>query len=159
MSSGHRQLVGQTLLVIGGSSGIGLETARRARDDGAKVIITARDPERVQRAGLEIEGSIAAFDATDFHRLEAFFDELRAPIDHVLVTGPGPHDVPLAGFDVDKARSRPGGASLAPPAGRSQGTEHGPPRWNSAVHRVHRWSICDRGTLLHLGDHGCALRR
>ena len=70
MSGRDRQLVGQTLLVIGGSSGIGLETARRAHDDGAKVIITARDPERVQRAGLEIEGSIAAFDATDFHRLE-----------------------------------------------------------------------------------------
>jgi NAD(P)-dependent dehydrogenase (short-subunit alcohol dehydrogenase family) len=103
--SGHdRQLIGQTLLVIGGSSGIGLETARQAHREGAKVIITARDPERLQRAGLEVEGSIAAFDATDFHRLTRFFDELRAPIDHVLVTGPGPHDAPLAGFDVDKAR-------------------------------------------------------
>lgn len=58
----------------------------------------------MQRAGLEIEASIAAFDATDFHRLETFFDELRAPIDHVLVTGPVPHDMPLAGLDVDKAR-------------------------------------------------------
>jgi NAD(P)-dependent dehydrogenase (short-subunit alcohol dehydrogenase family) len=98
------QLAGQTLLVIGGSSGIGLETARRAHAEGAAVIVTGRDPQRVQRAGLEIEGSIAAFDATDFHRLARFFDELRTPIDHVLVTGPGPHDVPLAAFDVDEAR-------------------------------------------------------
>jgi NAD(P)-dependent dehydrogenase (short-subunit alcohol dehydrogenase family) len=98
------QLVGQTLLVIGGSSGIGLETARLAHGEGANVIITARDPARVQRAGLEVEGSIAAFDATDFHRLARFFDELGTPIDHVLVTGPGPHDVALAGFDVDEAR-------------------------------------------------------
>ena len=90
--------------MIGGSSGIGLATARLAHDDGAKVIITARDPDRVQRPGLEIEASIAALDATDFHRLETFFDELRAPIDHVLVTGPVPHDMPLAGLDVDKAR-------------------------------------------------------
>jgi NAD(P)-dependent dehydrogenase (short-subunit alcohol dehydrogenase family) len=100
----HPQLAGHTLLVIGGSSGIGLETARLAHDEGAKVIITAREPERVQRAGLEIDGSIAAFDATDFGRLGRFFDELRNPIDHVLVTGPGPHDVTLTEFDVDDAR-------------------------------------------------------
>jgi NAD(P)-dependent dehydrogenase (short-subunit alcohol dehydrogenase family) len=98
------QLAGQTLLVIGGSSGIGLETARRAHEEGAAVIVTARDAQRVQRAGLEVEGSIAAFDATDFHRLTRFFDELRTPIDHVLVTGPGPHDVPLVELDIDEAR-------------------------------------------------------
>jgi len=98
------QLAGQTLLVIGGSSGIGLETARLAHAEGAHVIITARDPERVQRAGLEVEGSIAAFDATDFDRLDRFFDELRSPIDHLLVTGPGSHDVPLAELDIDAAR-------------------------------------------------------
>jgi NAD(P)-dependent dehydrogenase (short-subunit alcohol dehydrogenase family) len=102
--TGRPALSGQTLLVIGGSSGIGLETARRAHQENAKVIITARDPERVQRAGLELAGSIAAFDATDFHRLGSFFDELRTPIDHVLVTGPGPHNVPLADLDVDEAR-------------------------------------------------------
>jgi NAD(P)-dependent dehydrogenase (short-subunit alcohol dehydrogenase family) len=101
---GRPALAGQTLLVIGGSSGIGLETARRAHQESAKVIITARDPERVQRAGLELAGSIAAFDATDFHRLGSFFDELRKPIDHVLVTAPGPHNVPLADLDVDEAR-------------------------------------------------------
>jgi NAD(P)-dependent dehydrogenase (short-subunit alcohol dehydrogenase family) len=98
------QLAGQTLLVIGGSSGIGFETARLAYEEGAKVIITARDPERVQRAGLEVDGSIAAFDATDFDRLGRFFDALRTPIDHVLVTGPAPHDVPLADLDIDEAR-------------------------------------------------------
>jgi NAD(P)-dependent dehydrogenase (short-subunit alcohol dehydrogenase family) len=98
------QLGGQTVVVIGGSSGIGLETARRAHEEGARVILTARDPHRVQRAGLEIDGSIAAFDATDFGRLRRFFDELRTPIDHVLVTGPGSHDVALREFDVDDAR-------------------------------------------------------
>jgi NAD(P)-dependent dehydrogenase (short-subunit alcohol dehydrogenase family) len=98
------QLAGQTVLVIGGSSGIGFETARLAYEEGAKVIITARDPGRVQRAGLEVDGSIGAFDATDFDRLGRFFDALLTPIDHVLVTGPAPHDVPLAEFDVDEAR-------------------------------------------------------
>ena len=101
---GESQLAGQTLLVIGGSSGIGLETARRAHADGAEVILTARDPERIHRVGLELGASIAAFDATDFHRLERFFDELPTPIDHVLLTGPGPPNGPPAGFDVEAAR-------------------------------------------------------
>ena len=99
-----QQLAGQTLVVIGGSSGIGFETARRAHDEGAKVIITGRDPERVQRAGLGLDGSIAAFDATDFDRLGRFFAALPTPIDHVLVSGPVHRSVPLAEFDVDEAR-------------------------------------------------------
>ena len=93
------QLVGQTVVVIGGSSGIGLETARLARDEGAQIIITARDPDRLHRVGLELGASIAAFDATDFDRLTRFFAELRAPVDHVLVTGPGPYYAPLAELD------------------------------------------------------------
>ena len=98
-------LLGQTVVVIGGSAGIGLETARLARKQGAEVILTARDQDRLQRVGLEVgAGSIAAFDATDFGRLGKFFDELRTPIDHVLVTGPGPYYAPLAEFDIDKAR-------------------------------------------------------
>jgi NAD(P)-dependent dehydrogenase (short-subunit alcohol dehydrogenase family) len=97
-------LLGQTVLVIGGSSGIGFETARLARAKGADIILTAREPDRLHRAGLELGASIAAFDATDFDRLERFFDALPTPIDHLLVTGPGPHDAPLAEFDLDAAR-------------------------------------------------------
>jgi len=43
-------LLGQTVVVIGGSAGIGLETARRASAEGAKLILTGRNPERLQRA-------------------------------------------------------------------------------------------------------------
>ena len=101
---GERDLLGQTVVVIGGSSGIGLETARLARAKGADIILTARDPDRLHRAGLELGASIAAFDATDFDRLGRFFDALLAPIDHLLVSGPGPCHAPLAGFDLDAAR-------------------------------------------------------
>jgi NAD(P)-dependent dehydrogenase (short-subunit alcohol dehydrogenase family) len=100
----ERDLHGQTVLVIGGSSGIGLATARLARAHGADVIITARDADRLHRVGLELGASIAAFDATDFDRLERFFDALPAPIDHLLVTGPGPYYAPLAAFDLEAAR-------------------------------------------------------
>src|SRR5262245_5035627 len=102
--SAQAQLAGQTVLVIGGSSGIGLETARLAHAAGAEVILTARDADRLGRVGRELGASAVAFDATDFERLERFFAELRKPIDHVLVTGPGPYYAPLAEFDVEKAR-------------------------------------------------------
>ncbi len=99
------ELLGQTVVVIGGSAGIGLETARRARTEGAKVILTGRNPERLQRAATEVDAlSAAAFDATDFNLLERFFDDLPAPVDHVLVTGPGPYYAPLAELDLDRVR-------------------------------------------------------
>jgi NAD(P)-dependent dehydrogenase (short-subunit alcohol dehydrogenase family) len=100
----EQDLLGQTVLVIGGSSGIGLETARLARAKGAALILTARDPDRLHRVGLQLEASIAAFDATDFDRLGRFFDALPAPINHLLVTGPGPSSAPLAAFDIEAAR-------------------------------------------------------
>jgi len=99
------ELLGQTVVLIGGSAGIGLETARRARDEGANVILTGRNAERLNRAASEVGAlSTAAFDATDFERLGRFFGELPAPIDHVLVTGPGPYYAPLSEFDLKKAR-------------------------------------------------------
>src|SRR6202040_3457892 len=85
-------LAGQTVVVIGGSAGIGLETARLARAEGATLILAGRNPERLQHAASELGAqSSAAFDVTDFAQLERFFNELPAPIDHVLVTGPGPY--------------------------------------------------------------------
>jgi NAD(P)-dependent dehydrogenase (short-subunit alcohol dehydrogenase family) len=98
------RLTGQTVVVIGGSAGIGLETARLARAEGADVILTARTPDRLHSAGLELGASTAAFDATDFDRLGRFFAELAEPVDHVLVTGPGPYYAPLAEFDREPAR-------------------------------------------------------
>ena len=97
-------LQGQTVVLIGGSAGIGLETARLATSEGAKVILTGRNPERLQHAATELDAfSTAAFDATDFKLLKKFFDGLP-PVDHILVTGPGPYYEPLADFDFDRAR-------------------------------------------------------
>jgi NAD(P)-dependent dehydrogenase (short-subunit alcohol dehydrogenase family) len=98
-------LLGQTVVLIGGSAGIGLETARRARGEGADVILTGRNPERLERAARDVDArSTAAFDATDAAALKRFFGELPAPIDHVLVTGPGPSYVPLLEMDADQVR-------------------------------------------------------
>ena len=48
------ELAGQTVVVLGGSAGIGLETARQARAEGVGVVLTARDPERLKQAALEV---------------------------------------------------------------------------------------------------------
>jgi NAD(P)-dependent dehydrogenase (short-subunit alcohol dehydrogenase family) len=99
------QLTGQTVVVIGGSSGIGLETARLARAEGADVIVTGRNPERLQHAALELGArSSAAFDATDLDSLDQFFDELPTPIDHVMVTAGGPYYARLTDIDFGEAR-------------------------------------------------------
>ncbi|MGA9799328.1 MAG: SDR family oxidoreductase [Terriglobales bacterium] len=98
------ELLGQTVVVIGGSAGIGLETARRARAEGAKVILTARNPERLEHAATEIDAlSTAAFDATDPVALEHFFRDLP-PIDHVMVTAGRPYYGRLVDMDFTKVR-------------------------------------------------------
>ena len=98
------ELSGQTVVLIGGSAGIGLETARRARSEGAAVILAGRDPERLQRAAAEVGAErTAALDATDPAELDRFFRDLPDLIDHVLVTGPGPYYAPLADLDRERA--------------------------------------------------------
>src|SRR3954464_349139 len=98
-------LLGQTVVVIGGSAGIGLETARLARAEGADVILAARNRERLQHASDELGAlSIATFDADDSDALEAFFEQIEGPIDHVLATGGGPYYAPLAEMDFEEAR-------------------------------------------------------
>jgi NAD(P)-dependent dehydrogenase (short-subunit alcohol dehydrogenase family) len=99
------QLQGQTVVVIGGSAGIGLETARLARAEGAEVILTGRDPARLKTAADEVGAAgTAAFDANDSAALEAFFAGLDGPIDHVMVTAGGPYYSPLRDMDFDEAR-------------------------------------------------------
>jgi NAD(P)-dependent dehydrogenase (short-subunit alcohol dehydrogenase family) len=99
------ELLGQTVVLIGGSSGIGLETARRARAEGAQVIITGRDQGRVARASAEVGAvSHAAFDAADPARLEEFFRTLPTPVDHLLVTAGRAYYAPLPDLDFALAR-------------------------------------------------------
>jgi NAD(P)-dependent dehydrogenase (short-subunit alcohol dehydrogenase family) len=99
------ELLGQTVVVIGGSAGIGFETARRARAEGAGVILTGRDPERLKRAASELEAlSTAVFDATDPASVERFFAELPGPIDHVMVTAGRPHYGRMLEMELAEAR-------------------------------------------------------
>jgi NAD(P)-dependent dehydrogenase (short-subunit alcohol dehydrogenase family) len=95
----------QTVVVMGGSAGIGLETARFAHAEGADVILTARNPERLQQAADDIGAlGTAAFDAADPDALAGFFENLTDPVDHVMVTAGRPYYGPLAEMDFAAAR-------------------------------------------------------
>lgn len=99
------ELTGRTVVLIGGSAGIGLATARRARQEGAEVILTGRRPDRLQAAAEDVGAlSYAAFDATDPDALAHFFRTLPVPIDHVLVTAGGPRYGPLLDMNADDVR-------------------------------------------------------
>jgi NAD(P)-dependent dehydrogenase (short-subunit alcohol dehydrogenase family) len=128
--SGQQQdLLGQTVVFIGGSSGIGLETARLARAHGAEVILAARDADRLRDAAQQVDArSTAALDSMDLERVACFFEDLPGPVDHVMLTGPGPYYSPLNDMDfgaasrdihyrllVTLAVARAGSARMRPP--------------------------------------------
>jgi NAD(P)-dependent dehydrogenase (short-subunit alcohol dehydrogenase family) len=109
MTSSHIQrkpeLLGQTVVVIGGSAGIGLETARRASAEGAKLILTGRNPERLQAAASEVHAlGTTVFDATERASLQQFFRDLPASIDHIMVTAGRPYFGRLIDLDFADAR-------------------------------------------------------
>ncbi len=99
------ELQGQTVVVIGGSSGIGLETARQARTAGAELVLVARTSERLESVARELQArQTAAFDVADLRQLEQFFKDLRSPVDHVMLTAGGPAYMPLSSMNLDDAR-------------------------------------------------------
>jgi NAD(P)-dependent dehydrogenase (short-subunit alcohol dehydrogenase family) len=77
----------QTVVILGGSSGIGLATAKAALAEGARVTITGRSRERLERARTVLETDVrtVALDVTDeagTRNLFASFDR----VDHVFIT-------------------------------------------------------------------------
>ncbi|MGW3818697.1 SDR family oxidoreductase [Streptomyces sp. NPDC005046] len=97
-------LAGQTVVVVGGSAGIGLETARQVRAAGGELVLVARDAGRLKRAADELHPlSTAAFDARDVERLEHFIGELPGQVDHLMVTAGSPSYTPIAELDLAKA--------------------------------------------------------
>jgi NAD(P)-dependent dehydrogenase (short-subunit alcohol dehydrogenase family) len=77
-------------LVTGASSGIGLATARRLHSDGARVAISARDPDRLRHAAASIGDDVIAVpadvtDKADLDRLMTTVGQALGPIDILFV--------------------------------------------------------------------------
>jgi len=134
-----QDLAGQTVVVIGASSGMGLETARQVRAAGGQVIMAARDPERLARAAADLLPlSTATLDAADPDQLQRFFGELPHPVDHVISTAGGPLYAPLADLDLAET-GRHFGERLAMTLG---------------IAKYSRGRVRDAGTLLFIGGTG-----
>jgi NAD(P)-dependent dehydrogenase (short-subunit alcohol dehydrogenase family) len=80
-------LAQKTVIVIGGSSGMGLAAAKAALAEGANVTVTGRTPEWLETARAESGGRIhtAIVDAGDEAAMRSFFDGFDR-IDHVYIT-------------------------------------------------------------------------
>lgn len=80
----------QHAVIVGGSSGIGLATARKLLGPGMKVTITGRNPEKLVSASHSLGGAVemAAFDAARPDEVHRFFGDL-GPFDHLVLAASG----------------------------------------------------------------------
>lgn len=101
-------LNGQTVVIVGGSSGIGLGVARAALERGAQVVIAGRSEEKLRKAvqtlgaGSGLRG--IATDTTNESQLARLFATVGA-FDHLVTTAgtPPPND-PVGRVDLETAR-------------------------------------------------------
>jgi NAD(P)-dependent dehydrogenase (short-subunit alcohol dehydrogenase family) len=78
-------LAGKKVVVVGGSSGIGLSTAEMAKREGADVIIASRNVERLNAAAEKLVATAIPADVTSDESVEQLFRGC-GPVDHVVVT-------------------------------------------------------------------------
>lgn len=97
---------GQRIVIIGGSSGMGLATARAATSEGATVVIASRSQEKLQKAKEQIQGSVEVLtvNVVDEASVKAFFDKV-GEFDHLTTPGNEAAMGPFLQLDATKARS------------------------------------------------------
>lgn len=98
------KLQGARVVVIGGSSGIGLATAQLARQEGAEVTIVGRSQEKLAQAQQTLgEVRLVAADITDNTGLGQAFEGLGR-VDHVLISAGSIRNGTLVNNDLETLR-------------------------------------------------------
>ena len=78
-------LKGKKVVVVGGSSGIGLSTAEMAKREGADVVIASRNVERLDAVADRLNAIAIPADVTSDDSVAKLFRNC-GPVDHVVVT-------------------------------------------------------------------------
>jgi NAD(P)-dependent dehydrogenase (short-subunit alcohol dehydrogenase family) len=106
---------GRTVIVTGANSGLGLETSRALAAAGARVIMTARDPERGRRAVAEVDGraELAQLDLSDLASVRDFATSWSDRVD-VLINNAGVMALPDREVTVDGFERQFGTNHLGP---------------------------------------------
>jgi NAD(P)-dependent dehydrogenase (short-subunit alcohol dehydrogenase family) len=101
-----QDLLGQRMLVLGGSSGIGLATAQLAAAAGARVTIASRDKAKLDTALTDLGAGVAAavLDTGDQAALDRFFAADDA-WDHVVISAAQTPSGPVRGLALADARA------------------------------------------------------
>lgn len=97
-------LAGKKVVVIGGSSGIGLATAERAKKEGADVVIASRNAEKLKAAAGKIGVTAIAADVTSDESVAGLFRQCGA-VDHVAVTAAQLKTGPFKTVSMDDVRA------------------------------------------------------
>ncbi|WP_141433222.1 SDR family oxidoreductase [Bacillus sp. 03113] len=80
-------LEGKKVIIIGGSSGIGLSAAELALQKGAEVTIVSRSTKKLEQAAQTLQGKVQIYslDFTNEEEVKAFFAHIES-VDHLVVT-------------------------------------------------------------------------
>lgn len=97
-------LKGKKVVVVGGSSGIGLATAEMARREGADVIVASRNAARLDAAAEKLNAVAIPADVTSDQSVSDLF-RCCGPVDHVVVTAAQLKTGPFRTVSMDDVRS------------------------------------------------------
>jgi NAD(P)-dependent dehydrogenase (short-subunit alcohol dehydrogenase family) len=94
-----------SVVIVGGTSGLGRELAKRYAGIGRHVVITGRDPARAAGIAAQLGGKVtsAAFDLAEPHRVAAGLAGVEGPVEHLVLAAIERDTNTVAEFDVDRA--------------------------------------------------------
>src|SRR5246127_3258050 len=98
------QLAGKKVVVVGGSSGIGLSTAEMAKREGADVIVASRNAARLDAVADKLNAIAIPTDVTDDKSVANLFRS-TGPVDHVVVTAAQLRTGPFKTVSMDDVRA------------------------------------------------------
>lgn len=101
-----RTLENKTVVIIGGSQGIGLETAKEAIEKGAHVTIASRSTEKLEKAKAYLNGNVTTYqlDGTNEGEVKAFFDTFET-VNHLVVSSSGAYGGSIKDLDMEAAKA------------------------------------------------------